>query len=506
MFNQLHLNKAARMASTARMDAVRMANNLSHRFSNRRFIMFMAALVLTIVVWNLPLPAFGIEGLTVVHRRIISIFVFATIMWLTECIPSWATSVSLIALLLFSVSDNAFLFLRDGIETEELLSHKALLATFADPIIILFLGGFVLAIAATKSGLDAVLARVLLKPFGTRSEVVLLGFLLITGLFSMFISNTATAAMMLTFLAPVFKALPPDGKGRVALTLAIPVAANIGGMGTPIGTPPNMIALKYLNDPEGLNLGIGFGQWMSFMLPLTIVLLLIGWYMLIHMFPFKQKRIDLQIEGEVQHNWRTVVVAVTFIVTVFMWLFDSITGVNANAVAMFPIAIFALTGVIRAEDLRDINWSVIWMVAGGFALGLALNSSGLAELAIESIPFASWSPLIILIVSGLLCYMLSNFISNTATAALLVPILVVVCKGMGDNINSIGGVTTMLLGIAISASVAMSLPISTPPNAIAHSTGLVQQKEMLKIGLSLGVIGLIIGYITLYFVAQMGWI
>lgn len=149
------------------------------------------------------------------------------------------------------------------------------------------------------------LARTLLKPFGNKSENVLLGFILITGVFSMFVSNTATAAMMLTFLAPVFKALPPEGKGRVALTLSIPVAANIGGMGTPIGTPPNAIALKYLNSPTGLNLGIGFGEWMIYMLPLTIVLLLIGWFLLKKFFPFKKKTIELEIEGEVQHNWRT---------------------------------------------------------------------------------------------------------------------------------------------------------------------------------------------------------
>ena len=146
------------------------------------------------------------------------------------------------------------------------------------------------------------------------------------------------------------------------------------------------------------------------------------------------------------------------------------------------------------------------MVAGGFALGLALNDSGLAELAIQSIPFDTWSPIVILVVSGLLCYVLSNFISNTATAALLVPILVVVCKGMGSRIDAIGGTATVLLGIAISASVAMSLPISTPPNAIAHSTGLVKQNEMLKIGLSVGIIGLIIGYATLFLVSNIGLI
>ena len=145
--------------------------------------------------------------------------------------------------------------------------YKSIMHCFADPIIMLFIGGFILAIAATKSGLDVLLARVMLRPFGTQSRYVLLGFILVTAVFSMFLSNTATAAMMLTFLTPVLKALPADGKGKIGLAMAIPVAANVGGMATPIGTPPNAIALKYLNDPEGLNLNIGFGEWMGFMLP-----------------------------------------------------------------------------------------------------------------------------------------------------------------------------------------------------------------------------------------------
>ncbi len=456
--------------------------------------MFAFAAIVTLIVWNLPTDSFGIEGLTTIQQRIIAVFAFATIMWVTEAIAPWATSVSLIGILILTTSDNAFNFFRTGIGKEELLDHEALMATFADPIIILFLGGFILAIAATKSGLDVYLARTLLKPFGSKSENVLLGFILITGFFSMFVSNTATAAMMLTFLTPVFRALPPEGKGRVALTLSIPVAANIGGMGTPIGTPPNAIALKYLNSPTGLNLGLGFGEWMMFMMPLTIVLLLIGWFLLKEFFPFKKKTIELNIEGDVQHNWRTKVVAVTFVVTVLLWILDRVTGVGANTVAMIPIVVFAFTGIVTAKDLQEINWSVIWMVAGGFALGLALNDSGLAENVIKSIPFGSWSPVAILVASGLICYLLSNFISNTATAALLVPILAVVCKGMGSALDGIGGTATVLIGIAVAASVAMSLPISTPPNAIAHSTGLVQQKEMMKIGIAMGIIGLVLGY------------
>ena len=188
--------------------AVEKRYTLDGSFRIKKAILFAIAVIVTVIIWNMPLDAFGIDGLTVIQRRIIAIFAFATIMWVTEAISSWATSVSLIGILLLTTSDNAFRFLISDIDKSELLDHKALMATFADPIIILFLGGFILAIAATKSGLDVLLARTLLKPFGTKSENVLLGFVLITGIFSMFVSNTATAAMMLTFLTPATALLP----------------------------------------------------------------------------------------------------------------------------------------------------------------------------------------------------------------------------------------------------------------------------------------------------------
>jgi len=476
---------------------------LSAAFSPKKLWEFVGIILVTTIVWNLPIDFFGINGLTVVQQRIIAIFVFATLSWLTECIPSWATSLGIITTMCLTVTNNALLpFKGEGVG--ELLKSKEVMASFADPVIMLFLGGFILAIAASKSGLDVLLARSMIKPFGRKSENVLLGFLLITGVFSMFVSNTATAAMMLTFLTPVFAALPASGKGRIALTLSIPVAANLGGMGTPIGTPPNMIALKYLNSPEGLNMDIGFGTWMMFMLPLVILLLVISWRVILRFFPFTKKTIDLHITGEVHRGWRMWVVCATFIVTILLWVIPKeITGIDANTVAMVPMGVFAVTGVITAKDLQEINWSVIWMVAGGFALGLGMNGSGLAENAIDSIPFGSWSPVAILLISGLICYFLSNFISNTATAALLVPILAVVCKGMGGALGSIGGTATILIGIAIAASSAMCLPISTPPNAIAYSTGLVKQNDMLKIGLTLGLVSMLIGYLVLYFVGSM---
>lgn len=478
---------------------------LTGDFNKKRALWFLVTTIVSLIVWNLPLSVFGIDGLTIVQQRVIAIFVMAVMLWLTEAIPAWATSVTIIFVLLFCVSDSSFRFLQgNGGEYGQLLDSVGIMACFADPTIILFLGGFIMAIAATKSGLDVWMAKNLIRPFGNKSQNVLLGFLLITGVISMFISNTATAAMMLTFLTPVFKALPPNGKGRIALTMAIPIGANLGGMGTPIGTPPNAFAYKVLNDPAGLNMNVGFGDWMLVMIPLVIILLVIAWFILCKFFPFSQKTIELNIEGDMQHNWRTVVVGITIAVTIILWVCGKYFGVNANTVAMLPIAVFAFTGVITAKDLQDVDWGVIWMVAGGFALGLAMNGTGLAEVAIDSIPFGEWSPIVILIIAGLVCFFLSNFISNTATAALMIPILTVVCKGMGDKLDVIGGTSTVLVGIAVAASAAMSLPISTPPNAIAYSTGLVEQKNMVKTGLPVGIIALAIGFAILIVAGKLG--
>ena len=457
----------------------------------------------TLFLWNMPADWFGIQNLTVIQQRIIAIFAFASLMWILEIVSSWATSIAIIVLMLLFCSDSGIAPMVDKEVVGDILSHKSIMASFADPIIMLFIGGFVLAIAATKTGLDAQLAKVLLRPFGTRSEMVLLGFLLITGLFSMFVSNTATAAMMLTFLTPVFRQLPPEGKGRIALAMSIPVAANLGGMGTPIGTPPNTIALKYLNDPEGLNLGLGFGQWMMFMVPLVVVLLLLSWRLLLKFFPFTQKTVELNIEGGMEKNFQSKVVIVTFILTIVLWLSDQITGINSNTVAMIPFCIFALTGVVTKRDLEQINWSVIWMVAGGFALGYGLNASGLAANAVKSIPFSEFSPMLILLLGGAICYLLSNFISNSATAALLMPILAIVCGAMGDKLDPIGGTPTVLIGVAIAASSAMILPISTPPNALAYATGYVQQKDMSRMGLIMGVISMLLGFGLVYMMGIM---
>ncbi|MBE6322084.1 MAG: SLC13/DASS family transporter [Bacteroidales bacterium] len=475
--------------------------------TNKKTIGLVLSTIALLVLWLLPSTAFGIKDLSVVEQRVIAIFAFAAIMWISEAIPIWATSVLIIVIMLLSVSTSSVWFLiPTDTETQaagELIKYKDIMATFADPIIMLFLGGFVLAIAAKKCDLDANLARVLLKPFGTKSHFVLLGFIVITALFSMFMSNTATAAMMVTILAPILKATDDcNGSGKVGLALAIPIAANIGGIGTPVGTPPNAIALKYLNDPEGLNLNIGFGEWMMVMVPFVIILLLISWFLLLKMFPFNEKNIVIKIEGEMRKDKDAIIVYVVFAVTVLLWMLDKVTGVNANVVALIPVAVLTMTGIIKKNDLKEIPWDVLWLVAGGFALGVGMDKTGLAEHLVKAIPFETWPTMVTIIGSGVLCLLMSTFISNTATAALLVPILAAVGAGIGTSLDAFGGITSLLVGIALCASLAMALPISTPPNALAHSTGLVKQSDMAKVGVIIGVIGLIMTYSMLLLIGK----
>ena len=472
----------------------------------KKLVMLLFAIAVFLFFWFVPRSFFGIAEngtpiLSIIEQRTVAIFALAALMWMFEVLPTWATSVTIIVLLLFTISDSSPLFMRTAGDTANLgtlVSYKALLAAFADPTIMLFLGGFILAIAATKVGLDVQLAKVLLKPFGTKPKFVLLGFLCVIALFSMFMSNTATAAMMLTFLAPVLRTLPKEEKGMAGLALAIPIAANVGGIGTPIGTPPNAIALGYLN--ETMHQGVGFGEWMMVMVPFVIVILLIAWVVLMKIFPFTTDKIELKIENTTKPDTKTYIVWVTFAVTILLWVLDKVTGINANVVAMIPVGVFCATGVITKEDLREIDWSVLWMVAGGFALGIALNKTGLAENLVESIPFASFSPLVVLLLSGFIAYLLANFIANSAAANLLVPILCAVGVGMGELLDPVGGARALIIGVALSTSFAMLFPISTPPNAIAHSTGLIQVKDMTKVGLIIGVIGFVLSYAILIFI------
>ena len=392
------------------------------------------------------------------------------------------------------------------LDLTNLTQQKSIFATFADPIIILFLGGFFLADAATKFRLDINLARVLLRPFGTNPKYVLLGLMSVTALFSMFMSNTATAAMMLALLTPVLALFKPEDRGRAAFALCIPIGANVGGIGTPIGTPPNAIALKFMQE-NGWN--VTFGDWMMFGIPFVVIMLLIGWVILLKMFPIDQKALDLakEMKGKFMTTPKAWVVYITFIVTILLWVVPKqYHGLDANSVAIIPIAVFSVTGVITAKDLRAMSWDVLWLVAGGFALGVALGETKLANDLINSIPFAEWDSLALIVGSSLICLFMATFMSHTATAALLMPIMASVAAGMvaGGAMDAPGAIG-LLVTIAFASSLGMALPISTPPNAMAYATGHIEQNGMAISGTILCLIGLALSIGLMYLLGAVGY-
>lgn len=471
------------------------------KFSVKYCVLLPIVLIVTIFLWAVPTSFYGIEALTPVQQRVIALFVFAALMWIFEIIPNWTTSLLVIVVALLTMS-NKGLGLFCNPDAGQLVDYKRIMSAFADPVVMLFLGGFVLAIMAERYGLDVTLAKALLSIFGTKPKMVLLGFLIIISVFSMFMSNTATAAMMLAFLTPVLSKLPSDDKGKVGLALSIPFAANLGGIGTPIGTPPNATAKGYL---EQAGIDVSFGEWCIHMIPYVIIMIVIAWLLLLFFFPFKTKKLVLEIPANTKKkDWKSTLVWITFVVTILLWATEQLTGINSNIVALIPLAVFTATGLFGKEEIKDINWPVLWLVAGGFALGYCLQDTGLAKVLIQSIPFGSMPVVLVLIVAGLVCYFLSNFISNSATAALLIPILIVVAEGMADPAApsnaafvALGGSQAMIIFIAVCASIAMLFPISTPPNAIAASTGLVETKDMAKVGLIIGVIGFVLGFFWL---------
>lgn len=464
-------------------------------------VLLPIVLAVTIFLWAVPTSFYEIDALTTVQQRVIALFAFASLMWIFEIIPNWTTSVLVVVLSLLTVSDKGLGFLCYP-EAGKLIPYANIMAAFADPVVMLFLGGFTLAIMAQKYCLDVTLAKVLLKPFGTKPRWVLLGFLIVIAIFSMFMSNTATAAMMLALLAPVLAVLPSDDKGKVGLALSIPVAANLGGIGTTIGTPPNATAVRFLAQA---GIEVSFAEWSAHMIPYVLVMIFIAWLLLQVFFPFKTKELILEIpKNQVKKDWKSYTVWITFFLTLILWATESITKINSNIVALIPLAVFTATGIFTREDIKEINWSVLWLVAGGFALGTDLQQTGLAEVLINAIPFGTLPVLLVFVIAGLVCYFLSNFISNSATAALLIPILIVVAMGMSEPAAAnhsaflaLGGTHAMIIFVATCASIAMVLPISTPPNAIASSTGMVQTRDMAKVGILIGVIGFVLGYLWL---------
>ncbi|MDA0120627.1 SLC13 family permease [Vibrio sp. T11.5] len=449
---------------------------------------------LPIAVLMMPIDAIPIADLTLIQHRLLAIFLLAALLWVLEPVPVFATSILIIALELIMISDKGLHLFRTppaGHGLGELMKYTDIFSAFSSPIIILFMGGFALAIAASKYELDNNLARVLLRPFGHQPKFIMLGLMLITAVFSMFMSNTATTVMMLALLGPIVASAPKGDIGIKALVLCIPIAANTGGIATPIGTPPNAIALQYLTGENSID----FLSWMMMGLPFVILQLTIAWFLLQKLFPSSQKTMTLKLDGQFQRNWRAIVVYATFAATILLWMTTKLHGMNTYVVSIIPLAVFTLTGIMGKAELKQINWDVLWLVAGGIAIGIGLDKTGLAAALAHAIDYEALSPVAVVITMSIVCWLMANFMSNTATANLLMPIAAAIGASM-ESLSSMGGLQGLLVVVAFSASLGMILPVSTPPNSLAYSTGLIESRDMAKTGVILGVMGLIIVYIA----------
>lgn len=427
------------------------------------------------MVWH---PA----GLSAPGRRMLGVFLMAIVLWVTEAIPLYATAALIILLQILLISDEALWSLPDGFDTPSAASY---FATLAHPVLILFLGGFFLAEGASRYRVDRNLARILLRPFGDSPRRIVLGLMLITALFSMFMSNTATTATFLAVVLPLLTTLEPGDRMRVGLVLAIPLAANIGGMATPVGTPPNAIAIGSLAEA---GIQVSFVRWMMLAGPLMVVLLLGAWQLLVRLFPPRAERLSITIESTFDRSVPARLYYATAVATIGLWLTEPIHGIGASVVGFVPVVVLLTAGVLDAEDLKRMPWHVLWLVAGGVALGLAVNDSGLDVWLIDQVDWGAVPVALLALALAMAAAALSTVISNSAAANLLIPVgLTLALSGVVDLEPVAAG-----FFIAIGASLAMALPVSTPPNAIAYSTGELSTADLARVGLIVGALGLVL--------------
>ena len=434
----------------------------------------VTGLVLGVLAFLVPfvvdVPDLGEQG-----ERMLSVFLLAIVFWVLEAIPLMATAVLVIALEVLLVSNQAVLPVPG-----DAVPYSLYLGALANPVIILFLGGFLIADGAAKYHLDKNLAAVLIRPFTGSARRTVLGLMVITALLSMFMSNTATTATMFAVIVPVLGALP-EGRPRAGLALAIPVAANVGGIGTPVGTPPNAIALGAL---EEAGYDVSFLDWMIMAVPLMVMILVGAWLLIcVLLLPG-----GLKVELDMRAQWHTDRRALTFYViaaaTILAWMTESLHGVSANVVGFLAVAALLVTQVMGAKDLGRLSWPVLWLVAGGIALGDGVGATGLDAWILGLFGWDAMPAFVVIIVMGMLGLAMSNVISHSAASNLLIPL----AMGLATGIDGLEPVTIAVV-LALACSLGMSLPISTPPNAIAYATGEVTTADMAKVGVVVGVVG-----------------
>ncbi|MBD3177910.1 MAG: DASS family sodium-coupled anion symporter [Armatimonadia bacterium] len=403
------------------------------------------------------------------------ILLFAAGLWMTEAIPAFAVALLVIGL------EIAILGRPGGVFAETDTDWQMFIEPWSSPLIWLFLGGFVLAHGAEKTGLDRWIASHVITRLGTRPGAVLLSTMAVTFTFSMFMSNTATTSMMMAVMMPVVGSMRRDPFAK-ALLLGVPFAANIGGMGTIIGTPPNAIAAGMLESHQPID----FARWMIIGVPPALVLAAVMWGFLMLRYRSTEESLDLSSivggppVGSLLPLWRRLIVMAVFVVTVGLWLTSSLHPIPTYVVSFIPICAFATVVIIGPEDMRQLPWDILLLITGGLSLGVAVSETGLADWIVSHLPFGAASGIVLALALGLFAAVLSNFMSNTAAANILIPLAI----ALGSASPAL-----MAVAVALGASSAMCLPISTPPNAIAYSAGQLQAKDFLVGGVIVAILG-----------------
>ncbi|MGR5092032.1 SLC13 family permease [Vibrio maritimus] len=445
-----------------RNDSVPLPSNTREWFFNRNSLIILADIVLFYALYTtLPFEPNVVLG--------ISILTFIAVLWLTEALHVTVTAVLVpVIAVLFNVFDT-----------------QTALNNFANSIIFLFLGGFALAAAMHRQGLDKVVAdKVLVMAKGRMSVAVFMLFG-VTALLSMWISNTATAAMMLPLVLGVLSKVNEESGHNtyVFVLLGIAYSASIGGIATMVGSPPNAIAAA--------EIGMTFTDWMAFGLPTAFILLPIALAVLF--FVLKPK---LDGEFEINHepvNWDKgkVVTLLIFGLTVFFWIFSKPINAMLGGYAKFDtiVALGAIVAVnfARVVHWKDIektaDWGVLLLFGGGICLSNVLKATGTSVFLANELSelISQFSMLFIILVIAAFVVFLTEFASNTASAALLIPVFASVAEAFGMS------PVILSVLIAVAASCAFMLPVATPPNAIVFASGHIKQQEMMRIGILLNI-------------------
>ena len=449
-------------------------------------MILLTAVIATALYFLLP------ASIDELQRRMACIFVVAAMFWAFEVLPLYATSLLVIAMMiLFLATDGGLADVLPGMQAipaSVSISSKPFLAAFGSNIIILFMGGFLLSAALTKHQIDRAIAAKVIRPFTKSPLMLMYGVLLISAFFSMWMSNTATAAMMIAILRPILAQLPTDDKYHRGLVLAVPFGANIGGVGTPIGTPPNAVAFAAIKASGG---SISFLDWMLFGVPLALIMLaLVG----LLLYNTHKPDADLalpSVDGPKKISWYGKLTLSILLATVALWLTGELHGIGAGTVALFAAVALTALSVLDKYDVDSINWNILILMWGGLAMGVGIEQSGLGALVasadLTALPGGLFGLAAVLVV---LSIVLSTFMSNTATANLLVPIVLALALAVPERAQ-------LAVLCALGCSFAMAMPVSTPPNAIAFATGEVRASALFKLGGLVSIVSgvvLIVGY------------